>query len=149
MRLWRISTFSNLSGEGGLLAPGRWHSRGRQIVYLADHPALALLETIVHLQVDAQDLPNDYKLLAVEVPDELTIEIVDISRLKTTWRTDLESSRRLGDEWADSRRKALLSVPSVIVPSAFNFVLNPSHPESKKVRVVNVTNIAFDPRLLK
>lgn len=101
----------------------------------------------MHLQVDAQDLPNDYKLLAIEVPDDLTIEMVDIT--ETTWRTDLESTRRLGDEWADSRRTALLSVPSVIVPSAFNFVLNPFHPKSKKVRVVNVTNIAFDPRLLK
>jgi RES domain-containing protein len=82
VRLWRISTFTDLSGEGGLLAPGRWHSRGHQIVYLADHPALALLETIVHLQVDAQDLPNDYKLLAIEVPDDLTIEMVDIRAMQ-------------------------------------------------------------------
>ena len=44
MRLWRISDFADLAGEGGLLVSGRWHSRGRRIVYLSDHPATALIE---------------------------------------------------------------------------------------------------------
>ena len=50
MELWRISNYADLSGAGdGLLAAGRWHTRGRRIVYLADHPASALLEMLVHM----------------------------------------------------------------------------------------------------
>ena len=57
MRLWRISNRASLSGDGGLLASARWHSRGKRIVYLADHPASALLEVIVHLEVKAENMP--------------------------------------------------------------------------------------------
>ena len=71
MRLWRISNHASLSGDGGLYASGRWHTRGRRVVYLADHPASALLEVMVHLEIDAEDLPTHYQLLGVEVPDGL------------------------------------------------------------------------------
>jgi len=47
MELWRISNYADLSGAGGLQAAGRWHTRGKRIVYLADHPASALLEMLV------------------------------------------------------------------------------------------------------
>ena len=49
MELWRISNYADLSGIGGLKAAGRWHSQGRRIVYLADHPSSALLEMLVHM----------------------------------------------------------------------------------------------------
>ena len=47
--LWRISNYLDLSGEGALGTSGRWHTEGRLVVYLADCPAGALLERIVHL----------------------------------------------------------------------------------------------------
>ncbi len=77
MKLWRISEFTTLSGEGGLLASGRWHSRGRPVVYLSDHPASALLETIVRLQVDPDNLPDTYKILSIETPDDIAINAVE------------------------------------------------------------------------
>ena len=69
MRLWRISNHADLSGEGGRRVGGRWHERGRPVVYLSEHPALALLENLVHLEIDPEDLPSGYQLLTVDVPD--------------------------------------------------------------------------------
>jgi hypothetical protein len=51
MVLWRISNFAGLKGIGGLRALGRWHFAGRPVVYLAEHPAGALLETLVHQEI--------------------------------------------------------------------------------------------------
>jgi RES domain-containing protein len=147
--LWRISTFTSLSGEGGLLAPGRWHSRGRAVVYLSDHPALALLETIVRLQVDPDNLPDDYRILRIEAADDVPIETVDKAKLAGDWQADLARTRRLGDEWLASKRTALLRVPSAIVPSAFNFLLNPSHTDGEKISVIDAVKMAFDPRLFR
>ena len=65
MRLWRISNHVDLSGEGGRRAAGRWSHQGRRVVYLAEHPALAMLETLVHLEVDVEDLPSTYRLIEV------------------------------------------------------------------------------------
>src|SRR5882757_3150182 len=107
MRLWRISNFANLSGEGGLLASGRWHSRGRRIVYLSDHPASALLEVLVHLEVDVDDLPVSYQLLAVDFPGEAS-ETVSMGALPPDWRTNIAVTRQVGDRWLNAGATALL-----------------------------------------
>ena len=74
MVLWRISNFADLKGIGGLRAPGRWHFAGQPVVYLAEHPAGALLETLVHQEIGGTaDLPDTYQLLKVEVDDGITI----------------------------------------------------------------------------
>lgn len=64
--LWRISNHRSLAGGGALRAPGRWHTRGRRIVYCAQTPAAALLETLVHVEIEVRDLPTRYRLLKIE-----------------------------------------------------------------------------------
>ena len=149
MQLWRISNFADLSGEGGLLASGRWHSRGHRIVYLSDHPASALVEVLVNLEIDSDDLPQSYQLLTVEVPDDVTYASIDPSAVPADWRTDLASTRALGDQWLRANERALLRVPSAIVPLASNWLLNPAHPDVSRIGIGDVIRAPFDPRLFK
>src|SRR6476646_1268961 len=122
MRLWRISNHASLSGEGGLYAAGRWHTRGRRVVYLADHPASALLEVMVHLQIDAEDLPSHHQLLGVDAPDDLPITRIDERELQANWREQAAITRQIGDNWLRAPTAALLSVPSAVVPEARNYL---------------------------
>ena len=128
-------------------APARWHSRGKRIVYLADHPASALIETIVHFEIDRDQIPNQYQLLAVEVAEDTAFESVDVHNLPTDWPENLNTTRTLGDEWLDSNRTALLRVPSIIVPHASNWLLNPAHADAAKVTIAQVVRAPFDARL--
>jgi RES domain-containing protein len=148
MRLWRISDFADLSGEGGLLASGRWHSKGHRIVYLSDHPASALVEVLVHLEIDAEDVPASYQLLAVDFSDDLTFETVDEDGLAPDWGTNLNATRQLGDQWLNAGRTALLRVPSVIVPFAFNWLMNPGHADAAKAVIAKTIRAPFDLRLV-
>src|SRR3979411_360346 len=111
MRLRRISNHASLSGDGGLYASGRWHSRGRRVTYLADPPASALVEVMVHLEIDAEDLPTHYQLLSVEVPDELAVTTVDEDTLPADWREQAALTRARGDDWLRGESTALLRVP--------------------------------------
>jgi RES domain-containing protein len=149
MRVWRMSNFADLSGDGGLAAAGRWYSRGRRVVDLSDHPASALLEVLVHLQVDADDLPATYRLLAIDVADTATIDEVDPVELPEQWHRDVTVSRARGDAWLRSGRTALLRVPSAIVPSAFNWLLDPTHADAARVRITDIRTVPFDRRLLR
>jgi RES domain-containing protein len=149
MRLWRISTYSDLSGVGGLYASGRWHSRGSRIVYLSDHPSSTLLETLVHLEVDPEDLPDTYQLLAVDIADSLGVESIDEDQLGTGWRDNPPLTQNLGNRWLRDSKTALLRVPSAIVPRSFNWLLNPAHADSAKAHVAETVRLAFDPRLFK
>jgi RES domain-containing protein len=115
MRLWRISNHADLSGEGGRSVAGRWHERGCPVVYLSEHPALALLENLVHLEIDPEDLPSGYQILTVEVPDG-RIESLgepELDRTAPGWRVDQAITRGLAATWFDERRSLLLRVPSV------------------------------------
>ena len=145
MELWRISNYADLSGIGGLRAAGRWHSQGRRIVYLADHPSSALLEMLVHMDRDL--IPPAYQLLRVAVPDDIVAEAVG-PELPLDWRTQTMVSREIGDRWLDRSTSALLQVPSAISAQGANFLLNPAHPDTARVGVAEVIQAPFDPRLL-
>ena len=129
--------------------PGRWHSRGRRVVYCAQSPAAALLEILVHFEIDIQDLPVRYRLLKIEAPDDVQVERVSIDDLPTNWPQRAEVTRELDDRWLVKGSAPLLSVPSAIVPETFNTLLNPAHQDAKRIVVVQTGEHAIDPRLLK
>lgn len=144
MTLWRISNYEDLQGIGGLKVAGRWHHAGRPVVYLAEHPALALLETLVHLEIRTlDDLPETYKLLRVDVPESIAIVR---SAPETGWQSKPAITRNIGDTWLAAAQTALLRVPSVLVPG-HNYLLNPLHPDARNIAIVEVLHWPFDARL--
>jgi RES domain-containing protein len=147
--LWRISNHLSLAGAGSLRTPGLWHTRGRRVVYCAQSPAAALLEILVHFEIDIQDLPVRYRLLKIEVPDDVHVERISPDQLPADWPETTEVTRGLGDDWLARDSAALLSVPSAIVPETFNVLLNPAHQDAKRIVIVRAREYAIDPRLLK
>ena len=148
MILYRVSNYADLAGKGGELADGRWHTRqqGRRVVYLSDHPALCLLETIVHVSRE-EELPDSYQLLSVDLPDDL-IEQIEESLLSEDWRSDPTITQQIGDSWLAEGKTPGLLVPSVIVPVARNCLFNPLVPAVASLRPEVVGRFPFDGRLL-
>lgn len=136
-----------MSGKGGLNAPGRWHHRGQPIVYLAESPAAALLETCVH--TSSNDVPPTYTLLAVQAGADASTETLEIGMLRSDWIDHLEITREIGSSWLRERRSTLLRVPSALVPATFNVLLNPLHPNAKDMRIESVYEYPFDSRIKK
>ena len=111
-------------GQGSLHGDGRWHHRGRLVVYTASHRSLALLEVLAHLDRKTQIQPQ--VVWEIDVPDKFIVEPDDLPR---GWLSDLEATRTYGDAWLASRSSVGLCVPSVLVPSERNVLLNPAHPD--------------------
>ena len=149
MILWRLSNYATLDGTGGLYASGRWHSKGRPIVYCAWNAATALLETLVHIEIDSEDCPERVQILKIEGPDSLSIERFNPDQLRPGWPTDFSLTRELGDAWLASRRTLLLEVPCVLVPETWNLLLNPLHPESGQLKIDRIYKHPLDSRLLR
>ena len=118
-------------------------------MYCAPNPATALLEVLVHAGIDIEDMPVNFGYLEIDAPDALAVEDVDTSALPQSWRTDLPTTRRAGDQWLQSSRTALLRLPSAIVPATWNVLITPRHPESVQVRVVRTHSHGLDRRLLR
>ena len=128
--IWRIceATFANsaFSGEGASIVGGRWNSKGKRMVYTAEHLSLAILEIFVHLNVPT--VRRDFFVaIKAEIPDDLEIEYMNIDQLPSDWylSSSKSSLQALGNEWIDSARTPILAVPSAIVPQEFNYLISP------------------------
>jgi RES domain-containing protein len=147
--LWRISNHADLSGAGGLLHSGRWHSRGRPVVYLAESPAGALVEALVHVQVaSAAELPKNYQLLEIALPDDVSSEDAT-PKLGRAWRDAPAVTRALGDTWLAAQGSLLLRVPSAVVGRSFNRLFNPQHAQAASAKLMSAARYPFDDRLLR
>lgn len=148
MTLWRVSSHTNLTGAGGLKASGRWHTRGRRILYCAPNPSTALLEVLVHLEIDVEDVPLTLNYLEIVAPDDISETSLDLKKLPPRWRERQDRTQAIGDEWLRSAETALLRVPSALVPETWNTLVNPAHPDSKGLKIARVHKKAVDPRLI-
>lgn len=142
MILWRISNYATLDGEGGKLFPARWHTKGRAIIYTADHPASSLCEMLAN--TDAMALPSSFQLLKI-VASEIKVSAVE--NLDANWTTDQKITQDLGDKWLAAKTSVLLRVPSALVPEAFNYLINPTHPEMTRIQIKEVLRVPLDSRL--
>jgi RES domain-containing protein len=146
--LWRVSNFQTLNGVGGLYVSGRWHTRGHPILYCTLNPATALLETLVHIEIDSEDRPERFQVLRIEGSDSLSIEKVEPRSLSPDWAVDMSITQSIGDRWLGGGRSLLLQVPSVLVPETWNVLVNPQHAEGNRLKVTATYEHAFDVRLL-
>jgi len=141
MLAWRISNYVDLTGAGGKHKAGRWNHLGTPIVYLSDHPALCMLEVLVHF--DPEDLPETYQLMSIEVPNEL---IEADPKLPPDWKTNEIANRDFFQNFCVAEDKAALRVPSAIMPRCANLLLNPNHPRHAENRIGEVETHPLDPR---
>jgi RES domain-containing protein len=151
MELYRITQekyAGDLSGNGARIFGGRWNSEGLFAVYTSFSRSLALLETLAH--TPAKILGGKiYMLVTLSVPDAIKPEEPDKNKLTAGW--DAPDTRpltkKMGDQFLRSKSGLLLSVPSVLIPEENNFLLNPLHPDMRKVKIVFKRRIHFDKRV--
>jgi RES domain-containing protein len=148
---WRIvkekHAATAFSGDGAAQFGGRWNSRGVRMVYASANKSLAVLESLVHLN---PPVAFQYVEFHIEF-DETLVNSVALDKLPVEWRQEPPpvSIQALGDAWVNSNGSAILAVPSVIVPSEINYLLNPAHPNFSKIEIAKPEKFVFDARLLK
>lgn len=131
-------------GEGARRAGGRFNSIGTPVVYAAESLALAMLEVAVHLP--------SYRSLFERVTIPVRFDarhVAEVGELPAGWNaTPIPPIvQAVGDRWQRSRQSLVLRAPSVIVPRAFNYVINPEHPSFPEIEIGEPEPIEVDARL--
>ena len=150
MILYRIANcnyIKDLSGTGARLYGGRWNSEGKSMVYMASSRALAVLEVLVHLPPLL--LPDNFCVAEVEVPKN-SILTLDIKSLPDNWQDASSPAelKTLGNQFIKETKYLMMKVPSSVVPEEYNYLLNPWHPDIKRVKILNTHPFTFDDRLI-
>lgn len=137
-----------LQGIGASISKGyRWNSFNTRLIYTAESRALATLEVSVHLDL-SEDLPIDRFYVEIEIPDNITILEVNLEDLPDDWnaKPPTITTQTIGDDFVNYNEAAILKVPSSIVPQEFNYLINPNHSDSSKIKVIKTYRMSFDSR---
>jgi len=140
---------STLSGIGASMTKGfRWNSLQTKLVYTSESRALATLEASVHIDL-SEDMPSDRFYVEIEIPNDITILEVNIDDLPNDWdsKPPSISTQTIGDDFVIENECAVLKVPSSIVPQEYNYLINPTHPDAKRIKVIGKSAMTFDSRI--
>ncbi|MFZ4705506.1 MAG: RES family NAD+ phosphorylase [Bacteroidales bacterium] len=145
-RLSKSKYSRDLSGKGAERSGGRWNSKGIAMVYTSESRALSTTEIAVHTPLG--NIPKDYEIVSIEIPEDLIGE-VDINSLPSGWNSILHSrmTQEIGDRFISENNFLVFKVPSAVVPGDHNYLINPNHRDISKIKILLVERFSFDERL--
>lgn len=137
-----------LTGEGAKLHGGRWNLIGSACIYTSESKALCVLEYAANVQLE--ELPASLSITIYNLPDKSWKEFSG-KELPENW-TQIpvpQETKEWGSFHLQQAKYLALRLPSVVIPSEFNFILNPMHTDFKKIKITEIHSFSFDKRIKK
>lgn len=149
MKAFRIADrrFPLMDGRGAALRGGRWNSPGRSVVYAAETLSGARLEALVHAAIG--ELPPTLVYVEIGIPTGVAIDEIREGDLPGWDAADTTASRRAGDAWLARGRACVLLVPSRAAYDERNVLIDPTHPDFKRLAISKPRALRWDRRLFK
>ncbi len=148
-RLSRAAFARDLNGKGAALRGARWNSKGVELIYTAMNRSLAMAEVAVHLTLAT--LPDDYQMIAINIPDDVTIDEVHLNDLPLDWNVFPHpiSTQKIGDQFVREGKYGVLKIPSSVTKGDFNMLINPNHVDFKRIAIKSIEPFPFDRRIFR
>jgi RES domain-containing protein len=148
-RLSRRKFATSLSGKGAAIKGARWNSVGVELIYTAANRSLAMAEVAVHFTLAT--LPDDYVMMTIFIPGDVSLLKLNISDLPIDWNMfpHPASTQSIGDKFVSDNKYCVLQIPSSVTFGDYNFLINPNHPDFSKIRIMEVVDFPFDKRIFK
>lgn len=148
MIVYRISSklyISDLSGTGAMLYGGRWNQKGHHMLYTSESLSLAALEIVANLS--SARLGTGLFCSEILIPDDLPIDA--LNSLPENWNTFPHTSETAYAGSKFLKHKGFcLKAPSSLIPTEYNYLLNPLHDEYHRVRILDSRPFVLDQRLI-
>jgi RES domain-containing protein len=130
---------NDLTGAGARLFGGRWNHPGIVCLYSSESRALAVLEYSVNTGVNY--IPPALSIITIDT-STVPIEEIPESALPRGWKTipAPSSTKDFGSAILKSLKAAIIKIPSAIITTEHNFLLNPAHPDARKFKILGLTD---------
>lgn len=138
--------FPLFSGEHAAEVGGRWNPRGRPAIYACTSYSGAMLEKLA--QLGTTRVPRYQAAITITISAGSTVEAYDADKLPDGWSaSEYDVSQSVGEKWLAAHKAVALIVPSVLFPVEHTVVINPSHPQAKRIVVTDAEPVRWDERL--
>jgi RES domain-containing protein len=148
-RLSREKFAGTLSGKGAALKGARWNSIGVELIYTAANRSLAMAEVAVHFTLAT--LPGDYMMVTIFIPDDISIQKLNVVDLPPDWNTfpHPSTTQIIGDQFIANNKFCVLQIPSAVTKGDYNLLINPNHADFKRIKITTKDKFPFDKRIFK
>jgi len=145
-RISRTKYANDLTGEGARLNGGRWNHKLTACVYTSESRALALLEYTVNVNID--DIPRALSFTVIEIPEDEILQL-NIPDLPGNWAVapSPSSTKYYGTEILKKAEHLVIKIPSAVIPTEYNYLLNPMHSDIKKCKILDISDFVYDVRI--
>jgi len=125
----------------------RWNRNGQHVIYCSENISLCALELLAH--TNGIRPAGKFGLMRIEISEPVIPHVVELANLPEHWHhlSSYALTQKLGSDWYDSQKSLCMRVPSAIVPSERNYVINTLHYDFiDKVRLVDTQDFFWDNR---
>ena len=138
----------SLNGEGARLHGGRWNKIGTPCIYTSESKALSVLEYAAN--VPLEQMPQSLSITIYELPTKSWKEIA-LEELPENWQhvPAPEETKMFGTTLLKNYKLMAIKLPSVIIPSEFNFIINPLANNFDVIKIIAVHTFHIDQRIKK
>lgn len=145
-RLAKTRFANDLTGEGARLFGGRWNNVLTPCLYTSESRALAVLEYTVNANI--ADIPRALSLCVIEIPATSVLTLLP-EDLPGNWKDfpAPASAKNLGSRLLQQNKYCVIKIPSCIIEAEYNYLLNPLHPNSKQIKLIDVKDFVYDVRI--
>ena len=146
-RLSRSKYAKDISGKGAEQSGGRWNSKGIALLYTSESRALSTTEIAVHTSLG--NIPLDYEIISIEIPDNIKIQELVATELSDDWKSfpHSHSTQEIGDKFVITGRFLVIKVPSAAVQGEYNYLISPNHKDFNRIHIKSIEPFNFDGRL--
>lgn len=149
--LWRICRREHakaiFDGSGAAEHPGRWNTAGMRVAYCSTSLPLAVLEVLVH--VPSARVLREYVSASVRIEPSHIVDVrEDVAVMIRRGEVPDDDITRTVGVAAFVKGIAALRVPSVVLRSELNVVLNPGHPAVVRAPKSTPQPLPIDSRIL-
>jgi RES domain-containing protein len=145
-RVGRTKYASDLEGVGARMFGGRWNNKLVGCLYTSESRALAVLEYTVNVNID--DIPRALSITIVEIPDQ-PIKVLVETDLPGDWKRipAPSSTKDFGSKLLLAAAEPVIKIPSAVIQSEYNYLLNPLHKDFKKIKILDISDFTYDVRI--
>lgn len=147
MIVYRLSHSKYATSFSSSGAANRWNRIFQFVIYCSENISLCALELLAH--TNGIRPAGEFKIMEIEISNQLNVKTIDATRLPENWH-QLQSyalTQNIGSEWYESKHTLLMKIPSAIIQSEFNFIINTQHPDfTKSVKLIDVKDFFWDNR---
>jgi RES domain-containing protein len=136
----------SLTGEGAKLHGGRWNKIGTPCIYTSETISLSVLEYSANVRLD--EMPASLSITVYQLPDN-SWKMIEKNKLPRNWQEipAPEETKNFGSNLLQDASVLAIKIPSVIIPSEFNFILNPLATNFQTIKIIDVFSFALDKRI--